>query len=376
MMKENNKLKLLIISSEFPPGPGGIGNHAFNLAKYLQDSGGLEVKVLADTNFTSSKEILDFDKKNSFRVVRIFRKKPIILTYLNRIISAGKLISQSDKIIFSGKFPVWMAGLFKSFFLKKDFVAVVHGSELDLPNPVLKRLTESSLKKCDKIISVSRYTQSFLPTHENGQKRTIIANGIDVSESDSVKKPDHSQNGGSLSLLTVGNVTPRKGQKNIIRALPEIIKKFPDVHYHVVGLPTTKDILSEFARNIGVLNHITFHGKLSRQELLNMYNKCDIFMMLSDHTANGDFEGFGIAVLEANILGKPAVGSRKSGIADAIDDRKTGVLVDQHNDLEIVNAIGEIYNNYEQYSINAYAWAIKHDWKNIVEEYRQFLNNA
>ena len=32
------KKNILIFSSEFPPGPGGIGNHAFNLAKGLSKS--------------------------------------------------------------------------------------------------------------------------------------------------------------------------------------------------------------------------------------------------------------------------------------------------------------------------------------------------
>ncbi|MDQ3536378.1 MAG: glycosyltransferase family 4 protein [Bacteroidota bacterium] len=362
--------KLLIISSEFPPGPGGIGNHAYNLAKYLQQIEGLEITVLTDTNFTSNNELKDFDNKNDFKIFRIFRVNPIILTYIRRIVLAGKLISKHDKIIFSGKFSLWLAGIYKPLFGKKEFIAVVHGSELDLPNPRIKRFTHNSLNQCNKIISVSRYTQNFLPIHKNGQQRIIIANGIDVSEANT----DHKNyttavKTKALTLLTVGNVTPRKGQKNIIRALPEIRKSFPEIHYHIVGLPTHKEALIEFAQKLGVLSNITFYGKLPRKELLNMYKQCDIFMMLSDHTADGDFEGFGIAVLEANLWRKPAIGSRNSGIADAIDDGVTGILVDQQNDKEIAQAVSGIYNNYESYSQKAYQWSLLHDWEKIVRQY-------
>ena len=39
-------------------------------------------------------------------------------------------------------------------------------------------------------------------------------------------------------LITVGNLTQRKGQHNMINALPELLKKYPDLHYHCVGIPT------------------------------------------------------------------------------------------------------------------------------------------
>ncbi|MDQ3392595.1 MAG: glycosyltransferase family 4 protein [Bacteroidota bacterium] len=374
MVEAGSGSRLLIISTEFPPGPGGIGNHAYNLAKYLQEFKKVKVTVLADTNFTSEKELDGFDSKTSFKVHRILRTTPIHLTYIKRVIMAWKLISQNDKIVFSGKFSIWLAGMLRSFFKKKEFIAVVHGSELDLQNKRLKKFTNESLNKCDKIISVSRYTEKHLPILRNGQQRKIIANGIDLTETSTIKIDiNNTIRSKSLKLLTVGNVTPRKGQKNIIRALPEIKKVFPNVHYHIIGLPTQKDALTEFAKELGVLPNITFHGKISRQQLLDMYRQCDIFMMLSDHTATGDFEGFGIAVLEANIWGKPAVGSKNSGIADAIDNGETGILVDQHNDHEIANAIALIYNNYETFSAKAYKWALEHNWKNIANQYYEVL---
>jgi phosphatidylinositol alpha-1,6-mannosyltransferase len=95
--------------------------------------------------------------------------------------------------------------------------------------------------------------------------------------------------------------------------------------------------------------------------------------MLSDHTADGDFEGFGIAVLEANLWRKPAIGSRNSGIADAIDDGVTGILVDQQNDKEIAQAVSGIYNNYESYSQKAYQWSLLHDWEKIVRQYYEAI---
>ena len=62
-------------------------------------------------------------------------------------------------------------------------------------------------------------------------------------------------------------------------------------------------------------------------------------MFLSDQTEDGDFEGFGIAVIEANLLGIPAIGSKDSGISDAIVDNHTGFLVNQKDNDQIMGSI-------------------------------------
>lgn len=365
MQKEKQNHKILIISSEFPPGPGGIGNHAYNLAKHLQKSPDISVTVLADSNYTSSDDIRDFDQNLPFAISRIYRQKPIIFTYLKRIKEAWALIIKHNKVICSGKFSLWLGGFFSLFFKDKKFVAVVHGSELDNQNQMLKKLTDNSLRRFDKVIAVSKYTQSFLP---HGLESVIIANGIDITAFQpkaNMKIFDTD----SIFLLTVGNVTPRKGQQNLIRALPMLIQAFNQVHYHIVGLPTNKDELLSLAKELAVQDHITFHGKVSQADLIKNLQGCDIFVMLSEHTAQGDFEGFGIAVLEANMYGKPAIGSRNSGIADAIAHGETGMLVDPHNPDEIVEALKKISQNYSQYSQKAHTWALKHDWENISQKY-------
>ncbi len=370
-VQKNSGQKVLIISAEFPPGPGGIGNHAYNLAKSLHAKPHLTVTVMADSNYTSLTEIQEFDDTVSFAIHRIHRRRPVFLTYLNRITTAIKLVGKNDQIICSGKFSLWIGGLLSLFFSSKKYIAVVHGSELDKKNKIVRQLTTYSLSKMDRIIAVSHYTKSFLNKHLPG---IVIPNGIDTAafEANGVTATTK----GSLHLLTVGNVTPRKGQQNMIKALPMVIKDLPHVHYHMVGLPTKRDELISLARNLGVADHITFHGRVSQGDLKKRLQESDIFVMLSEHTAKGDFEGFGIAILEANIYGKPAIGSINSGITDAIDQGRTGYLVDPHQPEAIADALKKIIADYENYSINAKAWALKHDWEMISNMYSDVIEEV
>src|SRR5205823_4374587 len=99
----------------------------------------------------------------------------------------------------------------------------------------------------------------------------------------------------------------RKGQDNVIRALPAILRRIPNAHYYMVGLPTLREPLEQLASEIGVCDNVHFVGRAETADVVRWLNACDLFVMTSRTTANGDCEGFGIAVVEAALCGKPAV---------------------------------------------------------------------
>ncbi|HAY34931.1 MAG TPA: glycosyltransferase, partial [Ignavibacteria bacterium] len=74
----------LIITTEFPPGPGGIGNHAYNLAKFLKLNE-INVTVLAVSDFVSEDEKKEFDRKQDFKIIRFERYNSKLRTYRERI---------------------------------------------------------------------------------------------------------------------------------------------------------------------------------------------------------------------------------------------------------------------------------------------------
>ena len=363
---------ILLISSEFPPNVGGIGNHAYNLAKSLSGAG-YSITVVTNSENIPQADLDGFVEKQNFKIHFIKRGRFLLATYFSRLRKAMATARKVDTVICSGKFSLWQAIAIQFFFPKKEWIAVVHGSELDLKSSYAKKLTDLSLQKFSKIISVSAYTQKFLPKNISPKtKLNIIPNGIDTNEFSGNEK-SHTKLPGNPSLITIGSVTERKGQENVIRALPEILKKYDDARYHIVGKPVLKKKFSEMASELGVQDIIKYYGAVSRQELLSTLQAAQIKLMLSNHTSDGDFEGFGIAVLEANAFGIPVIGSRNSGIADAIKDNETGILVDPKNTDEISKGIETILNDYERFSANALEHAAAHDWKKIVDRYIEVL---
>ena len=364
-MNSNN---ILFLSTEFPPQPGGIGNHAHQLALAL-DKEGKKITVLADRRSFDGKPEKEFDTLLPFKVQRINRKKFIFLSYFDRFLKALKFIKNVDTVIASGKFSLWMVYFLKLFYHKK-YIAIIHGSELMLSNRLLKNFTNNSLKKFDKIIAVSNYTKSLL---NNLQLKNIevIPNGFTILEKQAVNSIFKNQK--KLNLITVGNVTQRKGQHNVVRSLPLLLERHPELHYHIVGIPTEKEKLIKLAKELGIENHITFHGMVSENEKWKLLTTSCIFIMLSEATSEGDVEGFGIAILEANALGIPAIGSKGCGIEDAINDGLSGVLVDAQHPIETFDAFTKINNNYEEFSNNAIQWSENFSWDRIVKQYLEVI---
>lgn len=201
---------------------------------------------------------------------------------------------------------------------------------------------------------------------------TVISNGFSISEDVFINPNLLKQE--NLNLITVGNVTQRKGQHNVVQAIPLLLKTYPNLKYRIVGIPTEKDRIVQLAKEIGVENSIEFFGKVSEEKKCELLASSSIFIMLSEETVNGDVEGFGIAILEANAFGIPAIGSKGCGIEDAIDNGVTGCLVNSIDVHSILNAITDVNNSYSDYSRNAILWSKKFKWDKIVLQYLEILN--
>lgn len=364
-----NKKSILIVTSEFPPQPGGIGNHAYNLASQLCLNG-CEVSVIADQRSLNGEEEQRFDKSLNFKVHRIKIKQFRFLMYFQRLFKLMALMGSVDVVIASGKFSLWNVA-FCRLFKRKKIIAVIHGTEVNFKITYLRKSIELALKRFDHIIAVSNYTKSLI-THLN-LNVTVIPNGYDSKKWKNSIVPDKHLKG-SPKLITIGNVTSRKGQLNVISHLPILKSKYPNIHYHCIGLPTEAGNFSRKAKELLVEEQVTFHGRLEDREMQGILMASDIFVMLSGETATGDVEGFGIAVIEANALGIPAIGASGSGLDDAISDKNTGFLVDKNDANAFLKSIEELLQNRAVFRQNSIEWAAGHQWDLIINQYLNLIN--
>lgn len=362
--------RLLFCSTEFPPEPGGIGNHAFGLVRELS----LKYQVFVLTENRSKPllfgEFVRVQLKNT-KVYGISRSPTILWTYLKRVLCFIILSKQTNIQFFSGTFYIWLSNFSKTTAKK---VVIIHGGEIKQKG-LSKMLFRRALLRAHRIVCVSTYTKNKLiesyPIDSIKTKIRVINNGFICSDIGFNRGPFCKSL--NLKLITIGGVHKRKGQQNVISAIPDLIKKTIDVEYLIVGIPLEKQYMQNLSETLGVQDKVRFVGVVSDKEKWELLGSSDIFLMLSEELDNGDFEGFGIALMEAMSLGLPVIGTKNSGIADAIKDGYCGHLIDPKNSEEIVSAIQKITNQYERYSLNAKIWSQNFTWDPIGQKYLSLL---
>jgi len=328
-----SKLRLLVLSIEFPPGPGGLGTLAFQISNCLTEMG-WQVAVATPQPHATNQEIEVFNNLQSFKITSFSYKGPEIFEGLSRMFITLNLIRthQPDVILAIGWQSVWLSSLL-SILTNIPFAAVGAGSEFLYSARIRRALTRWAYQQSDIVIFISQYTQKLAQSNGfNISKDTIISLGAD----DKIFKPNLTTTdlrqklkiNDSRVILTVGQVSERKAQDVVIRALPSILNDYPNAYYLIVGLPTNQARLERLAKELGVAEHINFTGMVPRTELPYLYNLADIFVLVSRRTDKGDVEGFGIAVVEAALCGKPAIVSNNSGLVEAVVPGVTAFVVD------------------------------------------------
>lgn len=348
------KIRCLFITTEFPPGPGGIGVHAYNVINELKKNN-WGFKVILTENYNSNfKDFQKFKSSFKFPIILLDKSPNMFLLIKNIIVIINISIKyKPDLIISSGKHAVWYGAILK-FFLRKKLVCFAHGSEFGTRNKKEIKINNIAYSYSNLLISVSQYTQNYIQnfTKIKSKKQLVIHNGADhekffklsKKEIDKFKKENNLTN--KKIILTLGNVTKRKGQWVTINALPHILKKNPNTFYFCIGLPSEKEKFTRIAKNLKVDNHVIFKGIVKGDELKFWLNTADIFVMTSTHTETGDFEGFGISVIEAALCGTPAVVTKtNNGVIESIVDGKTGFGVEEKNNEDVAEKINYLLKN-------------------------------
>ncbi|NER28197.1 MAG: glycosyltransferase family 4 protein [Symploca sp. SIO1C4] len=143
----------------------------------------------------------------------------------------------------------------------------------------------------------------------------------------------------SVARLWSGDIY--KGVDVTIRALPTIIKVFPEVKYLVVGRGDDQPRLAQLAKDLGVAEQVVFAGFVPTPELVEHYRVADAYIMPSQ-------EGFGIVYLEAMACGKPVLAGDADGSADPLQDGYLGWQVPHRDPEAVAKACIEILHGEDQ----------------------------
>jgi phosphatidylinositol alpha-1,6-mannosyltransferase len=321
----------MILGSEFPPGPGGIGTHAYQLALQLSRLGWV-VEVLTPQAYVSEGDRRAFNDRQPFDVITLPERESRGGWVRQRLSLTSAAIRdfRPDILLASGRRALWLAAIAAGRY-GVPWVAVGHGSEFVGQSAPARLLTAQAISRAAGVVAVSDYTAALVEQVTAPRRLVVISNGADGERFHPAEPAaDLCRElglAGKRVLLTVGHVSERKAQDVVIRALPHIVARHPNVVYVMVGLPTRRHQLEALAETLGVADVLRFAGPVTDERLVEYYNLADLFVLVSRRAADGDVEGYGIVVKEAALCAKPAVVSQGCGLTEAIEEGVTGVSV-------------------------------------------------
>jgi glycosyltransferase involved in cell wall biosynthesis len=215
-----------------------------------------------------------------------------------------------------------------------------HGAELVVVNRVVKLarpFLRWAIRTAGAVTANSTHTVRAIQEIYN-RPVTIVPFGTAAgacSESDRLKS------GREKHLLFVGRLVERKGIPHLIEAV-EIVSKQMPVHLHIVGSGPEGHHLKELVHARGLDQFVTFHGRISQEELALQYRQCDAFVLPAIVDSRGDTEGLGVVIIEAMSYRRPVVASGVGGIVDLVIDERTGLQVPPNDSQALAHAIARV----------------------------------
>ena len=124
---------------------------------------------------------------------------------------------------------------------------------------------------------------------------------------------------------------------------------------------------------LNVSDNVSFAGEISDAELIRAYQQCDLFV-LPNREVDGDFEGFGMVLLEAQACGRPVLAGDSGGTAETMKRGETGLIVDCTSPEPLAEAVIDLLSNptrLEQMGEAARTWVLERfDWSALAHRPR------
>lgn len=358
---------LFLITHEFYPKRGGIATFTEEMAKASVNLG-MDVEVWAQSAPGAA------DKDWPFRLRRLPVRGSHDLGCQLRL--AAQLIRARRQLRYATVYlpepgPMLALMLLQHFhaFRPKNLVLTFHGSEILKfhRNPFVRPFARQLMRKASRLSVVSNYSHQLLADHFPEARGKILLTPGALRSDFAVVPAAAAKPHGRTIVLTVGRLHPRKGQAITLDALQALAPRFRhQIEYWIVGSGNKPAYDESLRRRAAACDFpVRFLGDLPDQELDDVYDHADIFALTSvDH--GHSVEGFGLVYLEAAAHGLPVVGHAVGGVAEAVLDGETGLLVPPHHPAQLTAAFEKLISDRSlrlRLGAAGRQWATRHDWQ-------------
>lgn len=221
-------------------------------------------------------------------------------------------------------------------------ITVQEGKDLDSQSWLVRTARRMILKRATAVSVISRFLADFVKK-ETSAPIHVIPNGVSLARF--VGRPDIDMMRQAFEhmavgphhrvILSVSRLVPKNGLSNLIRALAIVRREivYDEPVLVLIGSGALEGELKHLSLLEGVSDSVRFLGHVEHSKLPAYLHAANVFARPSLS------EGMGSAFLEAMASGTPVVASTVGGIADFLEDGKTGFACDPHDPQSIADSI-------------------------------------
>ncbi|MEJ2755804.1 MAG: glycosyltransferase family 4 protein, partial [Gammaproteobacteria bacterium] len=292
-------MHILSLSEIFPPTHGGSGRWLWEVAVRLDPS---EITIITHLqpsaktfDYTHNLDVRRIPLKSSewgIRSLQGLRYYWQTMRFVRRTIKESR--ANKDTMMHCARcIPEGFVGYLMHRLYQTPYLCFVHGEDIETAknSRELSWIATRSLKSAQILICNSQNTATLLkrdwsvPEH----KIHVVHPGVDTDYfTPAAYCPQTRERLGWDNrpvLLTVGRLQKRKGHDNVIKALPLILRKHPDLLYCIVGQGEELSHLQKLVTQQKVTESVQFITTACDEDLLAAYQQCNLFI-LANRTVN------------------------------------------------------------------------------------------
>lgn len=308
-------MRLLVITNDYPPKPGGIQMYLRNLVDAYPDP--VHVFAPSDPGAEAGEE----------GVTRGARAWMLPTPSVRRRVSDVVDRFRPDAVLFGAPHPLTSLGPGIREEFDIPFGVLSHGAEITIPGalPLVGGRLGRALAKADVRFAVSRFTANKVEQLA-GAPCVFMGAGVEI---DTFTPAEHPPSNRVPVIGCVSRFVPRKGQERVLEAAAMLDR---EVEVLLVGKGRTEGRLRKKAASLGITTR--FAVDVPWEDLAELYRGMDVFVMPCRSRLGGlEVEGLGLVFLEASASGLPVIAGDSGGSPETVQEGRTGFVATSAPDI-------------------------------------------
>ena len=227
------------------------------------------------------------------------------------------------------------------------YVITEHATLFELHKDQISKSNEKYIRQAfenaAKVICVSRAFAKLISEYRTSGDIEVIGNVVDFDRFKPGKnEPHHEMRFLTICYMNTKDQLMKKGMDILLKAWREFSEKCDSAKLIIGGSGHAAQKAVEWCREYGIEQTVEFIGQLSRDQVVEQMQACDVFVLPSR------YETFGVVYIEAMACGKPVIAAANGGPDDFVKGFN-GILIEPENEKALVEAMLYMARNREVY---------------------------